>query len=147
MDKKLEEQKSSTENSMANSAIFSDEIPMNFSLSGIFDMPCDGDNKGSMGFMDLLGIHDFAPSSLFDLPLTTTSPSSTTMPMPTPPHHHQPLPSPAETSEVLNTTPTTPNSSSISSSSNEAAANIDEHTKPVQEEDAEHQDQDKTQKQ
>lgn len=144
MDKKLEELKSSTENSMANSTLFSDEIPMNFSLSGIFDMPCDADNKGSSGFMDLLGIHDFAPSSLFDWPLTTTSPSSTTMPMPP---RHQPLPSPAETSEVLNTTPTTPNSSSISSSSNEAAANIDEHTKPVQEEDAEHQDQDKTQKQ
>uniref|UniRef100_A0A6P3YYU6 probable WRKY transcription factor 48 n=1 Tax=Ziziphus jujuba TaxID=326968 RepID=A0A6P3YYU6_ZIZJJ len=161
MDMKEEEVK--TENSMA---IFSDEIPMNnFSFSGIFDMPCEAAEKDPLGgFMDLLGIrHDHFPPShdLFDLPSLTTTTSSfsaaaptsiaalmsssmtMTMTMPA-----QPLPSPSppsstvlpETSEVLNTTPTTPNSSSISSSSN------DDQTKPLQEEegDADQQDQEKT---
>ncbi|XP_068333406.1 probable WRKY transcription factor 48 [Pyrus communis] len=153
-------------NSMANSAVFSDEIPTNFpSFSGIFDLPssCE-DQKGSLGgFMDLLGIPDYA-SSLFDFPQTTSSL------MMMPPHHNQqqPLPSPASTStvvalperesatttnttsEVLNsgTAPTTPNSSSISSSSNEAAANNNEgQMTKVQEEEADEQDPEKTQKQ
>ncbi|KAL5541501.1 hypothetical protein UlMin_009211 [Ulmus minor] len=130
---------------MANSAVFSDEIPPNFSFSGLFDM--DGQveeqaNKASsLGFMDLLSIPDFG-GSFFDFP-----PPSMAVPMPLPPQQTTSppqLPSPAstlpETSEVVNTTPTTPNSSSISSSSNE------EQNKPS-EQDTEKDDQDKTQKQ
>ncbi|XP_059645987.1 probable WRKY transcription factor 48 [Cornus florida] len=131
MEKKEEEL--SNDNWMGNST-FSDQIPVSFALSSgssssIFDMPCDGE-KGSLGFMDMLGMQDYGPS-LLDL-LHTPS-----MPMPT-----QPLPSPASTvpdsSEVVNT-PATPNSSSISSSSTEAAN--DEHK--VEEED---QNQEKTKK-
>uniref|UniRef100_A0A5B6YLU6 WRKY transcription factor n=1 Tax=Davidia involucrata TaxID=16924 RepID=A0A5B6YLU6_DAVIN len=120
-----------TDNSMANFA-FSDQIPTSFALSGIFDMPCEGEKGGSLGFMDMLGIQDYGPS-LFDLFQTPLMPP-------------QPVPSPAstipESSEVVNT-PATPNSSSISSSSTEAAN--DEQTKTVPEE--EEQDQEKTKKQ
>ncbi|KAJ4846731.1 hypothetical protein Tsubulata_041558 [Turnera subulata] len=152
-----------TENSMANSTFIAEEMPTSFALSisaaaaasaavaapspppppptttttsnSIFDMiPCDiGDQKG---FLDLLDINqDFAPS-LFDWfqagPIL-------------PPQ--QPLPSPAssalpESSEVLNN-PATPNSSSISSSSNEAG-NDGQASKGGDEEE---QDQDKTKKQ
>ncbi|KAA8527353.1 hypothetical protein F0562_034932 [Nyssa sinensis] len=120
-----------TDNSMANST-FSDQIPTSFALSGIFDMPCEGE-KGSLGFVDMLGmgIQDYSPS-LFDLFQTPLMPP-------------QPVPSPAstipESSEVVNT-PATPNSSSISSSSTEAPN--DEQNKIAEEED---QDQEKTKKQ
>ncbi|XVE82292.1 hypothetical protein DITRI_Ditri15bG0136700 [Diplodiscus trichospermus] len=142
----------------------------------IFDMAagaCDGsggEKWGSLGFMDLLGIpQDFLAPSLFDSfqpPILSAAP-----PAPPPPsissqrhqeilhdqqklqldtkHHLQGLPSPAstvpESSEVLNN-PATPNSSSISSSSNEAAN--DEQTKAGDDEEQDQdQDQDKTKKQ
>ncbi|KAA8531200.1 hypothetical protein F0562_005886 [Nyssa sinensis] len=118
-----------TDNSMANST-FSDQIPTTFALSGIFDMPCESE-KGSLGFMDMLGIQDYG-SSLFDLLQTPpVQPQSPLLPASTIP----------ESSEVVNT-PATPNSSSISSSSTEAAN--DEQTKTVEEEE---QDQEKTKKQ
>ncbi|PPS09265.1 hypothetical protein GOBAR_AA11395 [Gossypium barbadense] len=115
-----------------------------------------GDKWGSLGFMDLLGIHqDFVAPSLFDSFQPSILPPSSP-PLPVFHHHdddilhelhtdskqkhlnHQAgLLSPAstvpESSEVLNN-PATPNSSSISSSSNELAAN-DEQTKAGDDED------------
>ncbi|CAL5337983.1 hypothetical protein CsSME_00021347 [Camellia sinensis var. sinensis] len=129
MEKKKQEPK--TENPMANST-FSDQIQTSFPLSGIFDMPCEVE-KGSLGFMDMLGIQDYGSSSLFDLFQTPAMPP-------------QPLLSPTlpESSEVVNT-PATPNSSSISSSSTEAAN--DDQTKTTVMEDQEDQDQEKSKKQ
>lgn len=77
---------------------------------------CD-QKASSFGFMDLLGSHDYNTFLSDWLPTTTTA--TTTI--------HHPLPSPAssnvrESSEVLNT-PASPNSISISSSSNEATVN------------------------
>lgn len=155
---------------MANSTLFSDhEIPMipnSFpALSGIFDMPSSEAERGSLGFMDLLGNPDYA--SLFDFG-TQTTPSSSMMIMMPPQQHKErqafPSPSPVSSavlpesttnSEALNsscaTAPTTPNSSSISSSSNEAhAANNNEDqttTKAADEEEDADQDPEKTQKQ
>ncbi|GMJ12305.1 hypothetical protein HRI_004899700 [Hibiscus trionum] len=156
---------------------FPDEIPPSVFGGGgggsIFDMAgassCEasggvGGDKwwGSLGFMDLLGIHqDFVAPSLFDsfnhLPI---------LPPPPPPsssaelaavfhHHHDVLSNKLDTnrqqlhqgsllspvastvpesSEVLNN-PATPNSSSISSSSNEVTAN-DEQNKAGDQDDA-----------
>ncbi|KAL6966022.1 hypothetical protein U1Q18_029918 [Sarracenia purpurea var. burkii] len=108
-----------TENSMAN-LIFTDQIPTSYALSGIFDMPCEGE-KGYLGFIDMLGIQDYGPS-LFDLFQTPVMPP-------------QPLPSPVstvpESSDVVNT-PATPNSSSLSSSPTEAGN--DDQTKTIVEE-------------
>lgn len=115
MEEKREEKESKswrTTTIMANSVAFPDEIPMSFApppvFSGIFDiMPpssssCDQPENQkpnySFGFMDLLGLQDYSPS-LFDW-----------------------LPSTA--SDVFNTPPSpTLNSSSISSSSNDAPLN------------------------
>ncbi|KAJ7955257.1 WRKY transcription factor [Quillaja saponaria] len=125
-----------SENSMAT---FSDENPITtttsafYPSSSIFD---DQSEKGfpsssSFGFMDLLGIHDYSPSLLDWLPVTTTTTPLSSAPI-IPIHLQQhPIQSPVssnlpESSEVLNT-PSSPNSCSISSSSNEAAAaNVDE---------------------
>ncbi|XWS08475.1 hypothetical protein CRYUN_Cryun40dG0005300 [Craigia yunnanensis] len=158
------------DNSMANLR-FSDENPAAATSFGgsIFDMAagtCEGiggDKWGSLGFMDLLAIHqDFVAPSLFD----SFQPPILSPPPPPPPsilselhqeilHEElqldtkqlQGLPLPASTipefSEVLNN-PATPNSSSISSSSNEAAN--DEQTKAGDDEEQDH-DQDKTKKQ
>ncbi|GMI80215.1 hypothetical protein HRI_001690800 [Hibiscus trionum] len=139
---------------------FSDENPAVAAATsfggGIFDTSaCDGinggDNKwGSLGFMDLLGIsQDFIAPSLFDSfqPPPPPPPLSTSSEL----HRQQlqGLTSPAstvpESSEVL-TNPTTPNSSSFSSSSNEAANDIHEPTKAEDNEEQE-LDQDKTKKQ
>ncbi|KAK7363456.1 hypothetical protein VNO77_05600 [Canavalia gladiata] len=121
-EKKEANLKSST-STMPNSVAFSDEIPnmttpCTFPHSTIFDMtppplspPCVDLKASSFGgsFMDLLSVQDYTPS-LFDWLPNIIS---------------QPLPSPASSnvpahSEVLNT-PSSPISSSISSSSNEAA--------------------------
>lgn len=139
MDRRKEEEEIRTENWMGN---LSEEIPMNISLSDIFDMPCEGE-KGS--YMELLGIQQDNLGSccnLFDdLPPISFSTSSSLPP------HSLINPSPASTSDAPNTNPTTPNSSSISSSSND-----DHLTKPPQhqqkDEDADLlQDQEKTHKQ
>ncbi|KAF2312722.1 hypothetical protein GH714_039758 [Hevea brasiliensis] len=129
-----------TEISMANSTFITEEIPSSFALSSstptsasIFDMmPCDIGDKASLGFTDLLdGNQDFG-TCLFDWFQPPIVP-------------HQPLPSPAstvpESSEVLNT-PATPNSSSISSSSNEAG-----NEAQAKAGDEEEQDQEKNKKQ
>ncbi|KAF2310303.1 hypothetical protein P3X46_005842 [Hevea brasiliensis] len=141
-----------TDISMANSTTFiTEEMSISsfaFSSSpsttpttstSIFDMmmmPCDISDKASLGFVDLLdGNQDFGSSSLFDWFQV----------QPPPILPQQPLPSPAstvpESSEVLNT-PATPNSSSISSSSNEAGN--DSQAKAGDEEE---QDQEKNKKQ
>ncbi|OAY56152.1 probable WRKY transcription factor 48 [Manihot esculenta] len=139
--------------SMANSTTFiTEEMPITsfsaFSSSSsttpttsasIFDMMMPYDHiadKASLGFMDLLdGNQDFGTSLLLDCFQL----------QPPPILPHQPLPSPAstvpESSEVLNT-PATPNSSSISSSSNEAGN--DSQAKAGDEEE---QDQEKNKKQ
>ncbi|KAL4271679.1 hypothetical protein GQ457_13G023520 [Hibiscus cannabinus] len=168
------------ENPMANIR-FPDEIPPSVFGGGggggsIFDMAgtssCEatasGGDKwwGSLGFMDLLGIHqDFVAPSLFDSfnhPPILPPPSSAELAAVF--HHHDDtllnklntnnntkqqqqqlhLSSPVastvpEYSEVLNN-PATPNSSSISSSSNEVTAN-DEQNKA-----GDHDDVDKTKK-
>ncbi|KAF8394696.1 hypothetical protein HHK36_020913 [Tetracentron sinense] len=103
---------------------FSDQIPTSFSSSSVFDMSYEGE-KGSLGFMDLLGIQDFSPS-LFDLFHAPSVP-------PPPPTPSSTLP---DTSEVLNF-PATPNSSSISSSSTEAVNDEQQQTKPAEEEEDE----------
>ncbi|OIW00155.1 hypothetical protein TanjilG_29145 [Lupinus angustifolius] len=139
----MEEKKNKEElNPMANSvaAPFSEEIPnmtMNnnsfiFPFSStttttIFDMMPPAPSKASSssfdgGFMDLLAVHDYNPF-LFDCITTTTTTTTTQI-------DHYPLPSQVDGSEVLNT-PASPNSTSISSSSNEAtvvdANNINEY--------------------
>ncbi|KAI8565970.1 hypothetical protein RHMOL_Rhmol02G0002800 [Rhododendron molle] len=135
MEEKVQDLKNENQPMMANST-FSDQIPTSFAFPGIFDMPCDYNEKGSfdLGFMDILGFQDYycttsnsTPSSLFDL-------------IQTPPV----VPSPASTSEVVNT-PATPNSTSISSSSTEAANDHDQikATKVEQDEEGE---QEKTKK-
>lgn len=118
---------------------------------GIFDMmmiPFDQANNiiidqkvSSLGFMDLLDANqDFASSNscLFDwfsppvnLPITPSPASNSTVP---------------ESSEVLNT-PATPNSSSISSSSNEAGNNDAQPKLGDQEDEEQDQDEDKKKKQ
>ncbi|CAK9145677.1 unnamed protein product [Ilex paraguariensis] len=131
----MEEKKEiNTDNSMAN-LTFSDQIrSTSFALPSIFDMACDGE-KGSLGYMDMMGIQDYSSPYLFDLLHTPLMPPQSS-----------PLPSPAstvpESTEFVNT-PVTPNSSSISSSSTEAA-NDDQQSKTVEEEE---KDQEKTKKQ
>ncbi|MED6145635.1 hypothetical protein PIB30_027202 [Stylosanthes scabra] len=162
-EKKIEEATTSTTTS--TTMAFSDEIPItntntittsSYPFSSIFDMmplpliPSSDQKTCSFsanGFIDLLALQDYTPS-LFDwLPATTTT--TTASGAPTPPH--QALPSPASSnvpdcSEVLNT-PASPNSSSISSSSNEGGVGgnnaedqnggkVDEHEAEDEEADA-----------
>ncbi|KAE8714239.1 putative WRKY transcription factor 48 [Hibiscus syriacus] len=158
------------ENPMANMRFPDDIPPSTFGGGGgsIFDMAgtsCEGsgggggDKWGSLGFMDLLGIHqDFVAPSLFDsfnhppVLLPPPPPSSVELAAVFHDHHHDVLLNKLDTnnnnkqqnlhqgshlspvastvpeySEVLNN-PATPNSSSISSSSNEVTAN-DERNK------------------
>ncbi|KAJ6847251.1 putative WRKY transcription factor 48 [Iris pallida] len=76
-----------------------------FLNGGIFDY---GDQRGSFGFMELLGFPEF-PQSIFELPPPTPQPDPASLPL-------------DSTSEITTANlPTTPNSSSISSSSDEAA--------------------------
>ncbi|XP_027336177.1 probable WRKY transcription factor 48 [Abrus precatorius] len=156
MEEEKREEEAHPNNSSSTTMAFSDEIPNNLSYpfqptsSTIFDIipssSCD-QKASSFGFMDLLGVHDYnAP--LFDwLPAAPSSPTVTVNP---------------DSSEVLNI-PASPNSSSISSSSNEATIHNtnqqqsgkpqNEHEEAEAEEDGgngarrEDQDQDKTKKQ
>ncbi|KAG1371376.1 WRKY domain-containing protein [Cocos nucifera] len=96
-------------------------------IEGIFDIAFDsGGDKSSQGFLELLGLQDLP--GFFDLPA------------PTAPVEATPSEPPPDSSAVLNF-PATPNSSSISSSSTEAATDTDPaKTQPQEDE------QDKTQK-
>ncbi|KAF8401296.1 hypothetical protein HHK36_012229 [Tetracentron sinense] len=114
----MEKKEAMETQNLIGASTFPDQIPTTFSLSSIFDMPCEGE-KGSLGFMELLGIQDLSPS-IFDLLQTTSIP-----PQPSALTSCRP-----ESSELLNL-PATPNSSSISSSSTEAAN--EEHSKVVEE--------------
>lgn len=101
-------------NYMANLSFPDEIIPANF----------DGCN---FGFMDLLGLNQDFSSSLFDSIIQSS------FAQPPPSDKHQAIPSPVstvpESSEVLNSTaPATPNSASISSSSNDQ-----EQSKDIQE--------------
>lgn len=95
---------------------FSSQIPSTFPLPGGF-FDADGGDKGSVGFLELLGLRDLHQSPfLFELPRPTSAvepPPATSDPPPR-------LPPPAESSDTANF-PATP--SSISSSSTEAAVN------------------------
>ncbi|XP_061366172.1 WRKY transcription factor 23-like [Gastrolobium bilobum] len=75
--------------------------------------------KSSLGFMELLGVHDYS-SSMLDLPLVSTMSMA---------HNSALKETGKECSEVLNQQPATPNSSSISSASSEAVN--DEQNKTV----------------
>ncbi|CAI9771111.1 unnamed protein product [Fraxinus pennsylvanica] len=135
-------EESSTENT-ALSDQNNQMIPSNsFSFSmanSIFDIPCEADQKGSLGFIDMLNAQDFAGPSIFDLlqtpPLIPLQSQLQPQPLLSPPS------TVPESSEVVDT-PASPNSSSMSSSSNEAAN--DKQTKTV---DEEQNDQEKTKKQ
>ncbi|KAL5996487.1 WRKY transcription factor [Asimina triloba] len=117
-----------SDNSTGISSV-SDQIPTtssssSFPFSGIFDLPGGVEpSKSSMGFMELLGLQDYAPSLLDFPPL---------QPPPAPPAAAASLP---ESSDTVNF-PTTPNSSSISSSSTEAAN--EDQAKPVEDEEQQH---------
>ncbi|CAJ1874835.1 unnamed protein product [Sphenostylis stenocarpa] len=70
------------------------------------------EDKGSLGFMELLGVQDYSP--LLDLPLGSDMAVPQTSDLKEPPQTKK------ECSEVTNQQPATPNSSSISSASSEA---------------------------
>ncbi|XP_010938223.1 probable WRKY transcription factor 48 [Elaeis guineensis] len=92
-------------------------------IGGIFDIAFDsGGDKTSEGFLELLGLQDL-PVSIFDLPAPAAPVEEAT-----------PSEPPPESSAVLNF-PATPNSSSISSSSTEAATDTD----PVKTQPEEHE--------
>ncbi|RWW48333.1 hypothetical protein BHE74_00045597 [Ensete ventricosum] len=95
---------------------FSSQIPSTFPLPGGF-FDADGGDKGSIGFLELLGLRDLhQPPFLFELP----PPTSAVEPPPATSDPPSRLPPPAESSDAANF-PATP--SSISSSSTEAAVN------------------------
>jgi hypothetical protein len=171
-EKKREENKNPTNSSSTTTTTmtFSDEIPTTTttttnttlfpfqpSISTFFDNISSSDQKASsFGFMDMLGSHDYINNNFllsdWGLPTVATT--------------HHPLPSPAssnvpDSSGTLNT-PASPNSTSISSSSNEATVNEsleqnrskvtrNEHDAEVEEDvnggRGDEQDQDKTKKQ
>jgi hypothetical protein len=171
-EKKREENKNPTNSSSTTTMTFSDEIPTTTttttnttlfpfqpSISTFFDNISSSDQKASsFGFMDMLGSHDYINNNflLSDWGLPTVATTTT----------HHPLPSPAnsnvpDSSGTLNT-PASPNSTSISSSSNEATVNEsleqnrskvtrNEHDAEVEEDvnggRGDEQDQDKTKKQ
>ncbi|KAF5741513.1 WRKY1 [Tripterygium wilfordii] len=113
------------------SSPFLDEVQGGY-LQGVFDM-WEGEKGGSLGFMELLGIQDInGPSSLFDgIHVPSIAQESLSPARPNPPAVTK---MEYSSSEVLNP-PATPNSSSISSASNEALN--DEQAKPVVDEEEE----------
>ncbi|KAL7199097.1 hypothetical protein ACSBR2_021388 [Camellia fascicularis] len=87
---------------------FSDYYPASTPLSSMLDFSSEAE-RSSFGFMDLLGIQDFTPSSIFDTPFVEQQIQSSSAP-----------PLADSSSEVLNNQPMTPNSSTISSESSGA---------------------------
>ncbi|XP_068663371.1 WRKY transcription factor 23-like [Aristolochia californica] len=106
-----------TENSTEISS-FADQISTSFPFPSIFDLAGDvaAPGKSSLGFMELLGIQDLGDPPVFDFPEPTPAPLA------------------PESSDITNR-PATPNSSSISSTSTEAAT--EEQPKTVVEEEQE----------
>ncbi|OIW07039.1 hypothetical protein TanjilG_02673 [Lupinus angustifolius] len=108
-------------------------------FSNVFDF-CEVE-KSSLGFMELLGVHDYSPHFV-DLPQQQ---QLLTMSVPKVVQTHTTVKE--CNTEVLNHQPATPNSSSISSASTIEAVN-DEHNKTVEqaEEEGEEEEQQKTNK-
>jgi len=88
------------------------------------------EEKGSLGFMELLGVQEYSP--VLDLPLGSNMavPQSTDL--------KEPAQSKKDWSEVTNQQPATPNSSSISSLSSEAL-NDEQQNRTVDQTHDEHQ--------
>ncbi|PON45000.1 LOW QUALITY PROTEIN: WRKY domain containing protein [Trema orientale] len=99
----------------ADNTSFSEAISSGFPFSSAFDSSEFGE-KGSLGFMDLLGVTDYFPTpiSMFDFPALASSniPTSTT----TATTKKEAMVS----TDALSNQPATPNTSSISSASSEA---------------------------
>nr|AFK35708.1 unknown [Medicago truncatula] len=160
---------SSSTTTTTTTMAFSDEIPTTTtainnntslfpfqpSISTFFDTipssSCD-QKSSSFGFMDLLGSHDYINNNNNTFLLSDWVPTVATT---TTTHHTLPSPGSSnipDSSEVFNT-PVSPNSSSISSSSNEATVNntLEQHRSKLSKIEAElegdDQDQDKTKKQ
>ncbi|KAE9618840.1 hypothetical protein Lal_00046937 [Lupinus albus] len=108
-------------------------------FGNVFDF-CEVE-KSSLGFMELLGVQDYANGHQFlDLPQQLSSTMSVPMVVPYETNGKE------CNSEVLNQQPATPNSSSISSASTSEAVN-DEHNKAVNKaEEGEEEEQNKTKK-
>lgn len=95
-------------NTRCGSSSFSEtRADYSYPFSGMFDISQGDEKDYSLGFMELLGLQDLCPNSLFDLPQITTAPQilpTTSMKM----------------AKELSLNPTTPNSSPISSASSDA---------------------------
>ncbi|OWM88037.1 WRKY transcription factor 23-like [Punica granatum] len=127
------------------------DIPGAFG-GGVFGLPCDAE-KGSLGFMDLLGVQDYvsgpAAYSLFDL-LQPPQPPPLQLPAQPPPPLLSPASTVMESSDAANQQPPTPaNSSSLSPSSNEGQTNktAGEEDGEGEEEEEQGNNQEKTKKQ
>ncbi|CAL5357760.1 hypothetical protein CsSME_00047491 [Camellia sinensis var. sinensis] len=112
---------------------FSDYYPASTPLSSMLDFSSEAE-RSSFGFMDLLGIQDFSPSSIFDTPFVEQQIQSSSAP-----------PLADSSSEVLNNQPMTPNSSTISSESSGAPSG--EQSKPNDDDDDKEEKHQKTKKQ
>ncbi|XP_076929317.1 putative WRKY transcription factor 48 [Bidens hawaiensis] len=103
-------------NLMANTT-FSDQIPAVYGGGGgLFDVP--------QGYFDMLAFQDYGNTSLFDLLQQPTPPGDLVVEQHEKHHHPLPVSTVPETGELVNTP--TPNSSSVSCSSNEGANNGDQ---------------------
>ncbi|XP_076890309.1 putative WRKY transcription factor 48 [Bidens hawaiensis] len=100
-------------NLMANTT-FSDQFPAVY--GGPFDVP--------QGYFDVLAFQDYGNTSLFDLLQQPTPPGDLVVEQHEKHHHPPPVSTVPETGELVNTP--TPNSSSVSCSSNEGANNGDQ---------------------
>ncbi|XP_024019374.1 probable WRKY transcription factor 23 [Morus notabilis] len=120
---------------------FSDHIISNtypLISANTFDYLCEGE-KGSLGFMELLGVQDFStpPPSLFDFPLQSSSSSSSLM------ASNANIKEEVMNNNNNNNQPATPNTSSISSASSEALNEDPQQIKTAeQEEDDDEEDDD-----
>ncbi|KAL3505611.1 hypothetical protein ACH5RR_030993 [Cinchona calisaya] len=133
---------------MANSTIFSDQIPTTFGVPNIFDIQSsyDADDKvGSLAFLEMLSVPDHPCPSMYDMfPPPKFQSLSQSQPRPTL------LPTLASNNNNApeSSSPATPNSSSISSSSSEAQNDDQQQNKILVSAGGEEEpDQDKTKKQ
>lgn len=124
---------------------FADENSTAVAESGGGDGDGGGDKWDSLGFMELLGIHQDFFDSFIQQPALILSPPLLQLDTEQKLQvglQSQPYSTVSEFSEYLNNPPATPNSSSISSLSNEAANINEQSTKAGDDE-----EQDKTKKQ
>ncbi|KAL5983462.1 hypothetical protein ACLOJK_017548 [Asimina triloba] len=98
-----------TDSSMGFASFSDEHIQSDFPISSIFDLSGDiAASSSPMGFMDLLGFHDFGSTPVLSFPTPTPT-----------------LPESSDTANL----PATPNSPSMSSTSTEEAAGNEEHAK------------------